>query len=57
MTNKPIQHLVPLEVSDNFEEENDFQIKNGSAKKDDRRPRRIAKQNANLIRNLQNRQW
>ena len=53
--NRPIQHLVPLEVSDNFEEENDFQIKNGSAKKDDRRPRRIAKQNANLIRNLQNR--
>ena len=33
MTNKPIQHLVPLEVSDNFEEENDFQIKNGSAKR------------------------
>ena len=26
--NRPIQHLVPLEVSDNFEEENDFEIKN-----------------------------
>ena len=54
MINRPIQHLVPLEVSDNFEEENDFQIKNGSAKEDDRRPRRIAAQNTNLIRNLQN---
>ena len=28
MINRPIQHLVPLEVSDNFEEENDFEIKN-----------------------------
>ena len=54
MINRTIQHLVPLEFSDNFEEENDFQIKNGSAKKDDRRPRRIAAQNADLIRNLQN---
>ena len=26
--NRPIQHLVPLEVLDNFEEENDFEIKN-----------------------------
>ena len=55
--NRPIQHLVPLEVSDNFEEENDFQIKNGSAKEDARRPRRIAAQNAELIRNLQKHQW
>ena len=54
MINRPIQHLVPLEVSDNFEEENDFQIKNGSAKEDDRRPRRIVAQNAELIINLQN---
>ena len=49
MANRPIQHLVPLEVSDNFEQENDFQIKNGSAKKDYRRPRRTAKQNADLF--------
>ena len=48
MINRPIQHLVPLEVSDNF------QIKNGSAKEDDGRPRRIVAQNADLIRNLQN---
>ena len=54
MINRPIQHLVPLEVSDNFEEENDFQIKNGSSKEDDRCPRRKSAQNANLIRNLQN---
>ena len=54
MINRPIQHLVPSEVSDNFEEENDFQIKNGSAKEDDGRPRRIVAQNADLIRNLQN---
>ena len=52
MTNKPIQHLVPLEVSDNFEEENDFQIKNGLAKEDDRGPRRIAAQNTDLVRSL-----
>ena len=32
MINRSIQHLVPLEVSDNFEEENNFQIKNESAK-------------------------
>ena len=49
-----IQHIVALEVSDNFEEENDFKIKNGSAKKDGRRPRRIVAQNANFIRNFQN---
>ena len=54
MINRPIQHLVPLEVSDNFEEENDFQMKNGSPKEDDRRPRRIAAENADLIRNLKN---
>ena len=54
MINRPIQHLVPLEVSDNIEEENDFQSKNGSAQEDGRRPRRIAAQNADLIRNLQN---
>ena len=54
MINRPMQHLVPLEVSDNFEEENNFQIKNGSTKEDDRRPRRIAEQNSDLIRNLQN---
>ena len=54
MINRLIQHLVPLEVSDNFEKENNFQIKNGSAKEDDRRQRRIAAQNADLIRNLQN---
>ena len=54
MINRPIQHLVPLEVSDNFEEENDFQMKNGSPKEDDRRPRRIASENADLIRNLKN---
>ena len=54
MINRPIQHLVPVDVSDNFEEEDDFQIKNGSAKEDDRRLRRMAAQNAELIRNLQN---
>ena len=54
LINIPIQHIVALEVSDNFEEENDFKIKNGSAKKDGRRPRRIVAQNANLIRNFQN---
>ena len=54
MINRPIQHLVPLEVSDNIEEENDFQSKNGSAQEDGRRRRRIAAQNADLIRNLQN---
>ena len=54
MINRPIQHLLSVEVSDNFEEENDFQIKNGSAKEDDGRPRRIVAQNADLIRNLQN---
>ena len=47
-------NLVPLEVSDNIEEENNFQSKNGSAQEDGRRPRRIAAQNADLIRNLQN---
>ena len=41
MISRPIQHLVPSEVSDNFEEENDFKIKNVSAKEDDRRPRKI----------------
>ena len=45
-------NLVPLEVSDNIEEENNFQSKNGSAQEDGRRPR-IAAQNADLIRNLQ----
>ena len=54
MVNRPIQNLVPLEVSDNFEKENDFQMKNGSPKEDDRRPIRIAAQNADLIRNLKN---
>ena len=54
MINRSIQHLVPLEVSDNFEEENNFQIKNESAKEDDKRLSRIAAQNADLIRNLQN---
>ena len=54
MINRPMQHLVPLEVSDNIEEENGFQSKNGQAKEDDRRPRRIAVQNADLIRNLLN---
>ena len=53
MINRPIQNLLPLEVIDYFEEENDFQIKNGSAKEGDRRPKRIAAQNADLIRNLQ----
>ena len=57
MINRPIQHLVPLEVSDNIEEENDFQSKNGSSQEDGRRPRRIAAQNAELIRNLQKHQW
>ena len=51
MIHRPIQHLVPLEVSDNIEEENYLQSKNGSAKEDDRRPR-IAAQNADSIRNL-----
>ena len=46
MISRPIQHLVPSEVSDNFEEENDFKMKNVSAKEDDRRPRRITAQNA-----------
>ena len=54
MINRPIRHLAPLSVSDNFEEKNDFQIKNESAKEDDRRPRRIAAQNTDLIRNLKN---
>ena len=53
MINRPIQNLLPLEVTDYFEEENDFQIKNESAKEGDRRPKRIAAQNADLIRNLQ----
>ena len=55
MIKRPIQYLVPLEVSDNFEEENDFQIKNGSAKEDDRQLRRTAAQNADFAKpNLQN---
>ena len=49
--------LLPSEVSDNIEEENDFQIKSGSPKEDDRCPRRIAAQNADLIRNLRNHYW
>ena len=53
MINRRIQHLIPLEVSDNFREENDF--KNESAKEDGRRPRRVAAQN--LIRHLQNHWW
>ena len=54
MINRPIQNLVPLEVTDYFEKENYFQVKNGSAKEGDRRPKRIAAQNDDLIRNLQN---
>ena len=54
MIKRPIQHLLPLEVSDNIEEENDFESKNRSAIEDDRRPRRIAAQKADLIRNFQN---
>ena len=47
-----MQHLIPSEVSDNFQEENNFE--NESAKEDDKRPRRVAAQNADLIRHLQN---
>ena len=49
-----MQHLIPLEVSDNFAEENDFESENISANEGGRCPRRIAAQNADLIRNLQN---
>ena len=33
MINRSIQHLISLEVSDNFEEENDFESKNGDRQK------------------------
>ena len=36
MINRQIQHLISLEVSDNFREENDFQSENESAKDDGR---------------------
>ena len=54
MINRPMQHLIPLEVSENFAEENNFESENISANEGDRCPRRIAAQNADLIRNLQN---
>ena len=53
MINRPIQQLIPSEVSDSFEEEIDLESENESAKEDDR-CLRIAAQNADLIRNFQN---
>ena len=49
MINKQIQHLILLEASDNYEEENDFENENELAK-EDRSWRRIATQNIHLIR-------
>lgn len=50
MIKKQIQHLILLEVSENYEEENDFENENELAKEEDRSWRRIATQNMHLIR-------
>ena len=46
--NRTIPHLIPLEVSDNFEEEKENEL----AKEDVRHPRRVAVQNADLMKHL-----
>ena len=54
MINRPVQHLIPSDDLDNFEEENDFENGSESAKENGRGLRRAAAQNADLIRHLQN---
>ena len=54
---KPIQPSIPLEVSDNYEEESDFENENELVKEDSRHPTRVAAKNANLFRYLQKRWW
>ena len=46
--NRTIPHLIPSEVSDNFEEEKENEL----AKEDVRHPRRVAVQNADLMKHL-----
>ena len=49
MINRPRQHLISLEVSDNYQEKNDYEKENESAEEDNRRPRRVTVLNADFI--------